>query len=161
MTNKEHIEQLFKTHYRAMFSMAMLLLHDEAESKDAVSEIFAMLLGKSERFIHGDTARAYLLQSVRNRCLNIIRNRSLQQRILRLYQLDVATDITPWESKQAEIDELRQIIATRLSSEERQILMQRFLQKMKYREIADHEQISEVAVYKRLSKALETLREYV
>lgn len=160
MTNKEHIEQLFKAHYREMFGMAMLLLHDEAESKDAVSEVFAMLLGRNDVDLRANTARAYLLRSVRNHCLNLMRNRTLQQRILRLYQLDMATDIMPWESRQAEIDELRQVIATHLSGEERHILTQRFQLQMKYREIADEENVSEVAVYKRLAKALAILREY-
>lgn len=44
MMTKGELEILFKTHYAAMFRLAMSFLYDEDESKDVVSDVFARLL---------------------------------------------------------------------------------------------------------------------
>ena len=41
---KRQIERLFKQHYRAMFRLASILLHDDEESMDIVHDVFARLL---------------------------------------------------------------------------------------------------------------------
>ena len=85
---KETIQQLFKQHYRKMYRLATILLHDDAESKDVVHDVFAQLLGDT-RSLREETAEAFLLTCVRNRCLNLMRNRQTQERIQRLYMLDL------------------------------------------------------------------------
>ena len=45
---KEYILQLFQQHYRPMFRLAVMLLHDEAESKDVVHDVFAKLLSSPQ-----------------------------------------------------------------------------------------------------------------
>ena len=82
-----YVQQLFRRHYREMYRLAVLLLHDEAESKDVVHDIFALLLGMPERQLRQEKAEAYLLTSVRNRCLNVLRGRKIQERVKRLYRL--------------------------------------------------------------------------
>ncbi len=37
---KRQIERLFKQHYRAMFRLASILLHDNEESMDIVHDVF-------------------------------------------------------------------------------------------------------------------------
>ena len=37
MTDQRKLEKLFKQHYRQMYRMATILLHDDAESKDVVT----------------------------------------------------------------------------------------------------------------------------
>ena len=44
MTDQKKLEKLFKQHYRQMYRLATMLLHDDAESKDVVHDIFAHLL---------------------------------------------------------------------------------------------------------------------
>ena len=41
---KEQIEQLFRQHYPRMYQLALVLLKDEAASKDVVSDVFADVL---------------------------------------------------------------------------------------------------------------------
>ena len=43
MSKEETIEHLFRMHYGAMFRLAVAMLHDSDEAKDAVSEVFARL----------------------------------------------------------------------------------------------------------------------
>lgn len=94
MTDQSKLEKLFRQHYRQMYRLATMLLHDDAESKDVVHDIFAHLLRNSQD-LREDTAESYLLTSVRNRCLNVIRSRKIQERVEHLYLLDLDTTITP------------------------------------------------------------------
>ena len=41
---KTDIERLFRSHYEKMYHLAKTILYDDAESRDAVSEVFAQLL---------------------------------------------------------------------------------------------------------------------
>ena len=45
---KQFIQKLFRQHYRQMYRLATMLLHDDAESKDVVHDIFAHLLRESQ-----------------------------------------------------------------------------------------------------------------
>ena len=83
MEDLKTMEQLFRQHYRAMYRLGVMLLHDEAESKDIVHDVFAELMATG-RVVHPTTAETFLLTSVRNRCLNAMRNRQLHERVQRL-----------------------------------------------------------------------------
>ena len=73
MQGKEKIfEQLFHSHYEAMYRLAFTYLHDKEESRDIVSEVFARLWD-SGLPVRADMQRPFLLACIRNRCLNVIR----------------------------------------------------------------------------------------
>ena len=133
MMNKETIAQLFRNYYPDMLRLARLLLHDGAESEDVVDEIFAALMHK-DIVPTGSTIRPFLMTAVRNRCLNILRNRSIQQRVQGLYLLDSQLDTASADDIEERITHMKQAIDSSLDD------------------------ISETAVYKRIRKALDTLR---
>lgn len=159
MIQKTRIERLFRHHYRDMYRLAIILLHDDAESKDVISEVFAQLAAREDDLEEGKE-RAFLMTSVRNRCLNVIRNRNLRQKIQRMYLLDVENDIRPVEAMEDELARINSLIATVLTEQDRNILLLHYRSRLKYREIAEREGISEVAVYKHLRRAIETIRNH-
>ena len=142
MTDQKKLEKLFKQHYRQMYRLATMLLHDDAESKDVVHDIFAHLLRNSQD-LREDTAESYLLTSVRNRCLNVIRSRQIQERVEHLYLLDLDT--------YKGIDQLEPPVC-------RDIIMQHFRDGITFKEIANRLGVSETTVYKHLRRALNQLR---
>ena len=157
MTDQRKLEKLFKQHYRQMYRLATILLHDDAESKDVVHDIFARLLdGHSD--LKEETAESYLLTSVRNRCLNVMRNRQIQERVERLYLLDLDTTITPTEQFEEELKALYKGIEQLEPPVCRDIIMQHFRDGITYKEIASHLSVSETTVYKHLRRALSQLR---
>ena len=81
-----------------MFRIAVMLLHDEDDSKDIVHEIFAKLLDGEISF-NEEKARAFLLSCVRNSCLNRIRDRNLKEQAMRHYLLDSDQSITRWPQR--------------------------------------------------------------
>lgn len=157
MTDQRKLEKLFKQHYRQMYRLATILLHDDAESKDVVHDIFARLLD-DHHDLREDTALSYLLTSVRNRCLNVMRNRQIQERVERLYLLDLDTTITPTEQFEEELKALYKGIEQLEPPVCRDIIMQHFRDGITYKEIASHLSVSETTVYKHLRRALSQLR---
>ena len=157
MTDQKKLEKLFKQHYRQMYRLATMLLHDDAESKDVVHDIFAHLLRNSQD-LREDTAESYLLTSVRNRCLNVIRSRQIQERVENLYLLDLDTNITPTERLEEELEALYKGIDQLEPPVCRDIIMQHFRDGITFKEIANRLGVSETTVYKHLRRALNQLR---
>ena len=157
MTDQKKLEKLFKQHYRQMYRLATMLLHDDAESKDVVHDIFAHLLRNSQD-LREDTAESYLLTSVRNRCLNVIRSRQIQERVEHLYLLDLDTTITPTQRLEEELEALYKGIDQLEPPVCRDIIMQHFRDGITFKEIANSLGVSETTVYKHLRRALNQLR---
>ena len=160
MTDQRKLEKLFKQHYRQMYRLATILLHDDAESKDVVHDIFARLLD-DHRDLREDTAQSYLLTSVRNRCMNVIRSRQIQERVEHLYLLDLDTTITPTERLEEELRALHIGIDLLEPPVCRDIIMQHFRDGMTFKEIACRLGVSETTVYKHLHRALSQLRTHL
>ena len=157
MTDQKKLEKLFKQHYRQMYRLATMLLHDDAESKDVVHDIFAHLLRESQD-LREETAEPYLLTSVRNRCLNVIRSRQIQERVEHLYLLDLDTTITPTERLEEELEASYKGIDQLEPPVCRDIIMQHFRDGITFKEIASRLGVSETTVYKHLRRALNQLR---
>ena len=158
MTDQKKLEKLFKQHYRQMYRLATILLHDDAESKDVVHDIFAHLLRNSQDLREDTTAESYLLTSVRNRCLNVIRSRQIQERVEHLYLLDLDTNITPTERLEEELEALYKGIDQLEPPVCRDIIMQHFRDGITFKEIANRLGVSETTVYKHLRRTLNQLR---
>ena len=143
-----------------MYRLATIFLHDDAMSKDVVHDIFARLLD-DHRDLKEETAESYLLTSVRNRCLNVIRSRQIQERVEHLYLLDLDTTITPTERLEEELKALLQGVSQLEPPVCRDIIIQHFRDGMTFKEIASHLGVSETTVYKHLRRALSQLRTHL
>ena len=157
MTDQKKLEKLFRQHYRQMYRLATMLLHDDAESKDVVHDIFAHLLD-DPKDLKEETAEYYLLTSVRNRCQNVIRSRQIQERVEHLYLLDLDTTITPTERLEEELKALYKGINQLEPPVCRDIIMQHFRDGVTFKEIASRLGVSETTVYKHLRRTLNKLR---
>ena len=160
MTDQRKLQKLFKQHYRQMYRLATILLHDDAESKDVVHDIFAQLLD-DHRDLREETAQSYLLTSVRNRCMNVIRSRQIQERVEHLYLLDLDTTIMPTELLEEELKALRIGIDLLEPPVCGDIILQHFRDGFTFKEIACRLGVSETTVYKHLRRALSQLRTHL
>ena len=160
MTDQRRLEKLFKQYYRQMYRLATILLHDDAESKDVVHDIFAHLLN-DHISLEEETAGSYLLTSVRNRCLNVIRSRQRHERIERLYLLDLDTTVIPTERLEEELRVLYKGIDLLKPPVCRDIIIQHFRDGVTFKEIASRMGVSETTVYKYLRSALSQLRTHL
>ena len=157
MTTSE-LEILFKTHYAAMFRLAMSLLYDEDESKDVVSDVFASLLGGGLA-IRSDNARGFLLTCVRNSCINVIRHKQMRERFMKLYS-NRAEPLADGPDDSLTLAELREYIDNNLPPLSRRIFTLRYLHDMTCQQVAETVGVSRVTVHHHLSQSMEKINAY-
>ena len=157
---RSQIESLFKTHYTQMYHLALTLLFDEAESKDVVNDVFASLLSGST-IVRADNAKAFLLASVRHRCLNVLQHKQVHERFARL--LTEGTDTLVSDNtveEQMQMEELMRYVRENLSSLEQQIFRLRYLREMTCQEVAEVLNVSRQTVHTHLKQSVGKIRKY-
>ena len=157
MTDKREFERIFRQYYGKMFLLAKRMLDDEAESKDVVSDVFAHLL-KSNTDLKADTLQTFLLTSVRNRCINLLVHRQKEQQMQKAVVVEMIT--TEQTAEQEQLQMLHHYIDSQLPKLSQQVLRLRYQQGLKYREIAQVLQVSEVTVHNHLSQSLKQLKDH-
>ena len=155
---KSELEILFKTHYTAMYRLAVSLLYDEDEARDVVSDIFASLLDGGMA-IRSDKARGFLLTCVRNGCINVIRHKQMRERFINLYS-SKAEALADSPDDTMMLAELREYIDNHLPPLSRRIFTLRYLQDMTCQQVAEAVGVSRVTVHHHLSQSLERINAY-
>ena len=150
------IERLFRQHYERMYRLARTILYDADECRDVVSDVFERLLREATVLLP-DTEEAYLLRSVRNRCLNIIAHKGVRTRVEKMLVMDEETMISDNDDEQ--LDRLRDIINHLDPPIRQRILRLRLQQEMTYQEVAQALGVSKVTVYNHLSQAIDTIKQ--
>jgi RNA polymerase sigma-70 factor (ECF subfamily) len=142
------------------------MLYDDEESRDVVSEVFATLI-KTD--IMPKNIESYLMVSVKNRCLNLLEHKEVRLRFEQAYTAEKATESTSQaalaygESASAYADQwerLMEYARRNMTSLTLTVFQMRHLKGMKYQEIANELGISKVMVYKHLTKAMATIKNY-
>ena len=138
MTQRERqVEQLFKLHYRAMYRLASILLHDDDESKDIVHDVFARLLV----------------------CLNALRNRNIHEQVHRyLLPVDEVEQTSP-EDFERLVDMLKVGVNELFPPICQEVIRLHFTESLTFSEIAKRMGVSETTIYKHLRNALDQLRQ--
>lgn len=141
-----------------MYRTAVALLHDGDLARDIVHDVFASLLDRDQNILVNG---GYLLKSVRNRCLNHIRDCGIHQRIANCYFLDNEEyDIEDWPDEDT-IARIDSMIRNDISPQARRVIELRFSNGMPFSRIATTMGISETAVYRHLSHALSVIRKKI
>ncbi|MDD7455721.1 MAG: sigma-70 family RNA polymerase sigma factor [Bacteroidales bacterium] len=154
----EEVERLFRENYRRMFLVAVFLLHDEAEGKDVVHDVFETVMRNGIE-LRGETASGYLLSSTRNRCLNRLRSMRIKEKVANEYVIfSNLESVTDEDASEEKIATLNAGISHLQPPVRKKIIEMHFRQGLKFREIAAKLGISETAVYKHLRQAMASLR---
>ena len=154
---KKEIEQLYISQHQRMQAYARLLLKDDVEAQDAVSDVFARL-AEGAINLPAEHPERYLTVIVRNLCLDRIRKMTIRERIERRVSL-LESEPAPWETEQDRIRELNTYAEETFSKQTWNVFQLRFGEGLRYREIAERLGISEESVFKHLTKALRALKE--
>ena len=154
---KKEIEQLYINSHQRMLTIARLMLKNEDDANDAVSDVFAKFADGS-LVLPEENPEHYLMATIRNLCITRIRRISLRERIKRRLSLSEpsqASMASEWEIAKEMIDYAEKTF----SKQTWHVFQLRFDEGLLYREIAEQLGISEVAVYKHLAEALKRLKE--
>jgi len=153
-------EQLFKEHFIPLCNFARGFVLDADSAKEIVQDVFINLWQKRETIEQEKSVKAYLFQSVRNRCLNYIRdNQKFRSHYLdvELEQNRPAEDYDLLVSE--EIQKTIEAAIQKLPDKCREVFKLSRFGEMKYNDIAMKLGISVKTVEVHISKALKILRE--
>lgn len=151
---KEDFEILYKAHYRQMYRVSYLVLQDEEDARDAVSQVFTQLLQQRPR-VEGEVTAAYLLTATRNRSLNMARDRRPHV----VLAPEMASENPEQRREHDELTaEVRRIIREELSPQDQRILALRYDEDLSYTETAQMLGISTAAVNKHITSSFAKLR---
>lgn len=153
---EQEFERLFHEHYGRMYRTAFLLLGDQEEAKDAVSDVFARLWNGTIQ-IRTSTAAAFLTVSVRNHCLNLLAaHHTLPLSGNESEDFDVPEELTDDTCTEQAMQQALQL----LTPQKRAVIRLRYDEGLSYKDTAARLGISTAAVNKHIVQALRILREH-
>ena len=129
-------ENLFKQNYERLYYHAHAITHDEDIAKDVVSEVFVNVWRLRET-IDLNTVLSYLYTSVRNRCLDQLKQSNRQVPLMEevLNDLEHYTE-TDWNEYEARITHLKAVL-NRQPERVRRVLYLRFYEQKSNQDVAD------------------------
>jgi len=135
--SQSNFENTFERYFDHLVNYANSILYDSILSEDLVQEVFLKLWEKRDKLQIQNSLKEYLFRSVRNRCINSIRN----QKLVEVYQNentsagDEEHDVSLMDNKEDNIQLLYHAIEN-LTPKRKQIL-QYGLFGLKNQEIAE------------------------
>ncbi len=156
----EIFEGIFNEYYAPLCRFAAGYLSDTDSSEEIVQQVLINLWDRRDKLDSDKSIKSYLFTSVKNRCLNHIRNhKKFRNRYLDLdSEWDIPVD-EKYISIEKDVERLVKEALDKLPEKCREIFILCRFEEMKYKEVADHLQISPKTVEAQMSKALKILRE--
>lgn len=159
MKKNEDIKKLFMEHYDRMYLLARIILHDDEESRDVVSDVFVSIMD-SDVILRPETVGNYLQTCVRNCCLKIIRSKQIKQRVSRLLYFEDTTEMIPFDVQTDRLKDLIDYSEHEFTPQTLSVFQLRYQKRKTYAEISKELNISEAAVYKHIAQALRKIKKH-
>ena len=111
--------------------------------------------------MRADNAKAFLLASVRHRCLNVLQHKPVQERFARLLTEDTDTFVSDnTVEAQMQMEELMSYVRDNLSPMEQNVFRLRYLREMTCQEVAEALNVSRQTVHTHLKQIVGKIRKY-
>ena len=155
MLEQRILEQLFRRNYSEMIHLARVLLSNDEEAEDVVQDIF-LRVADSDIPPQNDS---YLLVSVRNACLNRIRQKQLHDKVKDLMPIE-ETDLQPIDKRLERLDDITAYVDEQLEEPHCSIFHLRFDEDLTVNEIARRLGLNPNTAYKYLRQSIQQIRHH-
>ena len=158
--DKASFEQVFRDNYGKAYYLALRILHDDEASKDVVADAFELVWRRLQDS-DVDKLSSYLLTAVKNVCLDYIRKQNIRNRYVQASVQAVGKLSFNPEEVDLHEEKIQTIMRSldELTPRTQQIVTMCYVQRKKYREVAEELGISESAVKKHIMQALSYMRQ--
>ena len=152
-------EKLFHQYYAPLCLFACKYLNDEENAKEQVQEFF-MKVWSRRKSIHVETSvKQYFFQSIKNQCLNLIKHQNIKSKYFQKLKDDHTRNLNtdPYFLEVGLQKKIEQSIAL-LPEKRREIFTLSREKGLKYREIADHLDISVKTVETQMGAGIKAIK---
>ena len=158
---KEQFRLRFKKYYPMLCKIANGYIADQDDCEDIVQTLFINVWDKQKDALPEEEMLAYMKVAIRNNCLTFLNNNKTYEKIshddntLKLAAEDSENNPT------TDYKQLLEKVLEEMPPKCREVFTMSKLQKMKYKEIAAHLDISEKTVENHIGKAIKIIRAYI
>lgn len=154
-------EMIFKEYYQSLCRYAYSFLNNREEAEEVVQASFMGFWEKREALFVNSSLKAYLYQSIRNRCLNVIKHGKVKQQHAQheAYMRVDHAESTSDEILSNELEKRIYVAMQALPEQCRLVFKLSRFEELKYQEIADQLNISIKTVENQIGKALKIMRD--
>ena len=158
--DKGSFELLFKSEFKGLVYFAVQYVKDTDSAREIVQETFLALWQKKETIDLAKPVRSYLTSSVRNKCLNHLRDhKKFSKEIIDFEDIRTNVKIEQHDKLvEAEVSNRIKVAINELPEKCREIFILSRYERLKYHEIADRLAISVKTVETQMSKGLQHMR---
>lgn len=153
---KSNIGAYYEKYAAFLCNYAYNYLNEREAAEDIVQDVFQRIIEKNVRFTNEETVKNYLLNAVRNACVNYLK---------KLHPITYTADLINYQVIDEEFDDYDEQTYERLREElfnlppqTQKIIVAIFYRNLKYQEVADELNISINTVKSLLKSGLKTLR---
>lgn len=159
MRDNADFDRLYRQYYTELYVFARRIVWNEEDCHDIVTDAYEKLWRHFSR-IDGATARAWLYRTVRNSCIDQIEHVRHQKDYAELYrQITSPVEEINWAAEHDERAKVMDAILGKMDDKTRLILNACYVERKKYKEVADELGISTSTVKKYIMRALKTIRD--
>ncbi len=153
--------ELVNRHLALVYSVALRVVVDPHLAEDATQSTFGVLASEARRLISHPLLTSWLHRTAYNHAAKLVRTemrrRAREQEAFKMQTTEYPGVDNDWEQVAPRLDSA----LDRLNENDRKIILLRFFERKKAHEISALLELTEAAVYKRLSRALTRLRRMV
>lgn len=157
--DREAFRFLYEQYFAKMVLFAESYLYDEEEAKDLVQDLFFYIWDHAKTLQVMTSLKAYLYTSLRNRCLNVLRDRKIRDehndKLFEAQLFSGTEDVVIDEEVQRRLQEALDSLPDRC----KEIILLKVVEGKKNREIAEQLDIAETTVKTQVQRAYRMLRE--
>lgn len=153
-------ETAFKSHFKGLHGYAFTIVKDDVIAEEMVQNVFFKLWSKREQLNIESSLKAYLFKAVYHECLNYLRQLKVKSEYQSFAMHRNHEEVHDGENKvvMRELEHNLRKAIEELPEQCRMIFQLSRFNELRYREIAEHLNISVKTVENQMGKALRVLR---
>ena len=161
--NNKAFRKLFDTYHNDLYKFCFSMVHSKIYAEEIVQDVFMKIWSKRESLDYQMSFKSYLFTITRNKTIKFLKRAANDHKLREeiFYESQKITDSTELYIRESEIALLKEEALSQLSPKRRLIFEMSRNDGKSYEDIAAELHISPNTVRNQMSKALETLRNFL